>query len=58
VHRVYDPHDLKRFGRVLLVATEDMAKEEIPHEIGHLLSRLRQLEPTVRPRPRREPHQR
>jgi hypothetical protein len=58
VHRVYDPQDLKRFGPVLRVATEDMIKEEMPYEIGHLLSRLRQLEPTARPRPGHKPQRR
>jgi len=55
VHRLYDPHFLKRFGPVLRVAMEDMVKEEMPQEIGDLLSRLRQLEPSARRRARREP---
>jgi hypothetical protein len=58
VHRLYNPHFLKRFGPVLRVAMEDMLKEEMPREIGDLLSRLRQLEPSARRHARREPGQR
>ena len=58
VHRLYDPHFLKRFGAVLRVATEDMVKEEMPQELGDLLCRLRQLEPSARRQARREPGQR
>jgi hypothetical protein len=58
VHRLYHPHFLKRFGPVLRVAMEDMVKEEMPQEIGDLLSRLRQLEPSARRQARRDPAQR
>ena len=54
MHRFHDPHFLDRFGRVLRVAMEDMMKEEMPREIGDLLFRLRQLEPSA-PRQARRP---
>ena len=58
VHRLHDPHVLERLGCVLRVATAAMAKEELPHDLGHLLSRLAELEVTIRPRRRRAPDKR
>ena len=57
MHPVHDPRFLARLGPVLRVATEEMVKEEMPHEIAHLLIRLRELETAAREQPRREPNQ-
>ena len=58
VHRLHDPHVLERLGCVLRAATEDMAKEELPHDLGRLLSHLGELEVTGRPRRRPAPDKR
>jgi hypothetical protein len=34
-----------------------MVKQEMPHEIAHLLTRLRELETAAREQPRSEPDQ-
>ena len=58
VHRLHDPHMLERLGCVLRAATEDMAKGELPHDLGRLLSHLGELEVTGRPRRRPAPDKR
>jgi len=58
VHRWHDPHVRKRLGCVLRAAMEDMAKEELPHDLGQLLSHLAELEVTGRPRRRPAPDKR
>lgn len=58
MHRLFDPQFLRRLGPVLRVATEDMVKGEMPHEIERLISRLRQLEPIARPHQARAPDRR
>jgi hypothetical protein len=45
-------------GPVLRVATEAMVKEQMPHEIAHLLTRLRELETAAHEQAAREPEQR
>jgi hypothetical protein len=52
VPRCNELHVLKRLGCGLRLAMENVANEELPHELGHLLSRLAQLQPTARLRPR------
>ena len=58
MHRLHDPQVLERLGCVLRAATEAMAKEELPRDLGYLLSRLAELEVTGRPRRRRAPDER
>ena len=58
MHRLHDPQVLERLGCVLRAATEAMAKEELPHDLGRLLSHLGELEVTGRPRRRPAPDKR
>jgi hypothetical protein len=51
VHGFKDLHVLERLGCGLRLAMENVAKEELPHELGALLLRLAQLQPTARARP-------
>jgi len=52
VYRLHGPPVLEKLGCVLRAAMDDMAKEELPHDLARLLARLAQLE-SARPRRRR-----
>jgi len=42
-----DLYLLERLGCGLRLAMKNVPKEELPHELGRLLSRLAQLQPTL-----------